>query len=169
MSVDRSTVFVGIGSNLRQPLDQVKAAIRALRRLPSSELLSVSPLYRSAPMGPPGQPDYINAVTALATMLDPETLLDALQAIEASQGRRRGERWGPRTLDLDILLYGDRVIDHSRLRVPHPGIAERAFVLVPLHDIAPGLRIPGYGPLAQLVTGETRKQVVRIDSVGDGA
>jgi 2-amino-4-hydroxy-6-hydroxymethyldihydropteridine diphosphokinase len=162
MSGDLSTAYVGIGSNLRQPLEQVKAAIRALGRLPSSDLLSVSPLYRSAPMGPAGQPDYINAVAALATTLDPGMLLDRLQAIEADHGRIRGERWGPRTLDLDLLLFGDLVIGTDRLRVPHPGIAERAFVLVPLHDIAPDLHIPRIGALAGLLDPETRKQVERI-------
>ncbi|MCB1775283.1 MAG: 2-amino-4-hydroxy-6-hydroxymethyldihydropteridine diphosphokinase [Gammaproteobacteria bacterium] len=167
MSADRSTVYLGIGSNLQQPVGQVEAAIDALRRLPSSQLLSVSPLYRSAPMGPAAQPDYVNAVAALSTTLVPETLLDALQAIEAAQGRVRGERWGPRTLDLDILLYGDHVIDSPRLRVPHPGIAERAFVLVPLGDIAPALQVPGVGPIARLLNRETRSQVERIAHAGN--
>jgi len=163
MSVDRSTVYVGIGSNLQQPHDQVQAAVRALRQLPMTELLAVSPLYRSPPMGPGDQPDYINAAAALATTLVPEVLLDGLQAIESRQGRVRGERWGPRTLDLDILLYGDRVIDSPRLQVPHPGIADRAFVLVPLFDIAPGLRIPQLGPLVGLVNRQVRE---RVEPVG---
>ena len=169
MSVDRAVAYIGIGSNLGQPLDQVTTAIRALRRLPFSDFLAASPLYRSAPMGPSGQPDYVNAVASLLTGLGPEDLLDQLQAIEAAQGRVRAEHWGPRTLDLDILLYGDRTIDSPRLRVPHPGIAERAFVLVPLHDIAPALNIPGAGPLAQLLSQDASGQVERVGNVGDGA
>jgi 2-amino-4-hydroxy-6-hydroxymethyldihydropteridine diphosphokinase len=167
MSVARSTAYVGIGSNLQQPHDQVKAAVRALRQLPSTELLAVSPLYRSPPMGPGEQPDYINAVAALATALAPEALLDGLQAIESGQGRIRGERWGPRTLDLDILLYGDHVIDSTRLQVPHPGIADRAFVLVPLFDIAPGLQIPQLGPLAGLVDRQVGDRVERVGDLGE--
>lgn len=146
------TVFIGLGSNLDDPLRQVRAALEALAVLERTELAGVSHLYRSAPMGPPGQPDYINAVACLRTRLAPESLLNALQAIEARAGRdRSGERWGPRTLDLDILLYGDRRIDSARLQVPHPGIAARNFVLYPLAELAPDLDIPGLGPLPDLL------------------
>jgi 2-amino-4-hydroxy-6-hydroxymethyldihydropteridine diphosphokinase len=101
-------------------------------------------------MGPQDQPEYINAVASLETNLQAEALLDALQAIEQAQGRVRDERWGPRTLDLDILLYGDEVIDSDRLTIPHPGLSEREFVLYPLYELAPDLMIPGLGSLASL-------------------
>lgn len=150
--VPAMTAFIGLGSNLNDPRRQVECALRELTGLPDSTLAAHSSLYRSAPMGPPGQPDYINAVARLETRLKPEALLDALQAIEARHGRvRAGERWGPRTLDMDILLYGDARIDSPRLQVPHRGIAERNFVLQPLAEIAPDLDIPGLGPLRDLL------------------
>jgi len=145
------TAYIGVGSNLDQPVDQVKRAIEALDRLPGSRCTAVSPLYRNPPMGPPGQPDYVNAVAAVETALEPRKLLLALQDQEARAGRRRnGQRWGPRPLDLDILLYGDQVIADPGLDVPHPGVVERAFVLVPLAAIAPDLRIPGAGVVSRL-------------------
>lgn len=114
--------------------------------------MACSSLYRSAPLGPANQPDYVNAVMAVETALAPLALLDALQALETAFGRvRHGERWGPRTLDLDILLYGSEILATDRLTVPHPGLAEREFVLYPLQEIAPDLNIPGLGPLADLV------------------
>lgn len=146
------TAFIGLGSNLDDPRQQVESALRELAELPDTTLAAQSGLYRSAPMGPPGQPDYINAVARLGTRLAPEALLDALQAIEARHGRvRGGERWGPRTLDLDILLYADARIDSPRLQIPHPGLVERNFVLHPLAEIAPDLDIPGAGPLRVLL------------------
>ena len=144
--------FIGLGSNLADPRQQVNSALQELSGLAATRLHSCSALYRSAPMGPQDQPDYINAVARLDTRLAPDALLDALQAIEMRHGRERsGERWGPRTLDLDILLYGDQCIDSPRLRVPHPGIADRNFVLYPLAEIAPDLEIPGLGPLPALL------------------
>ena len=154
MAAEPGTVaaFVALGSNLEDPRRQVTTALQELDALASTRLSAKSALYRSAPMGPPDQPAYINAVARLDTKLAPETLLDALQSIEARHGRTRtGERWGPRTLDLDILLYGDQHIDSPRLRVPHPGLAERNFVLYPLAEIAPNLDIPGMGPLSMLL------------------
>lgn len=137
------TAFIGLGSNLEDPPGQLRAALRELEGLPETRLTAHSPLYRSAPVGPPGQPDYINAVAALATRLTPQALLAGLQAIEGAHGRRReGVRWGPRTLDLDLLLYGDQVLSTPALTLPHPRLTERAFVLRPLADIAPGLRLP---------------------------
>lgn len=162
MSVGRSDVFVGIGSNLEQPETQVQVAVRSLASLPSTDLIQLSPLYRSAPMGPADQPCYINAVARLETGLDPEALLDALQRIESARGRVRRQRWGPRVIDLDLLLYGGRQIDLPRLKVPHPGIASRAFVLVPLHDIAADIDVPGIGPLAALITPDLLGQVERL-------
>ena len=145
-------VYIGLGSNLQQPIAQVQQALQALAALPTTQLLGHSRLYRSTPMGPAGQPDYINAVAALETSLSALDLLLALHAIERAQGRiRDGQRWGPRTLDLDILLYGDECINLAQLIVPHPGLHERNFVLYPLHEIAPGLVIPGRGALSDLV------------------
>jgi len=143
--------YIGLGSNLEQPLVQVRRAQAALDRIPDSCCSRHSPLYRSPPMGPAGQPDYINGVTRLETRLDPFQLLQQLQQIEHDQGRVRAQRWGPRTLDLDLLLYGDRLIDAPALQVPHPGISQRAFVLYPLADLEPALQIPGQGALSALL------------------
>lgn len=145
-------VFIGLGSNLADPRAQLRRALDELAALPDSSLDATSSLYLSRPMGPQDQPDYINAVASLATGLEPEALLDALQAIEAAHRRvRSGERWGPRTLDLDVLLYGGQILETPRLTVPHPGLPERAFVLYPLAEIAPDLTVPGCGLLADLL------------------
>ena len=147
----RVRCYIGLGSNLAEPEHQLKQALAALAGLPQSRLIATAPLYRSAPMGPQDQPDYLNTVAALDTGLEPLQLLDALQAIEQRQGRvRDGERWGARTLDLDLLLYGDRVIDTPRLQVPHPGLGQRNFVLYPLYDLAPQLRLPDGRSVEQL-------------------
>jgi 2-amino-4-hydroxy-6-hydroxymethyldihydropteridine diphosphokinase len=144
--------YVGIGSNLDDPAAQVERAVRALASLEACELRARSALYGSAPLGPPDQPDYVNAVVALKTTLPARALLSGLQAIEADFGRRReSRRWGARVIDLDLLLYGDAVIESADLKVPHPGIASRAFVLAPLREIAPDLRIPGWPPLDELL------------------
>lgn len=135
-------VYLGLGSNLGEPLEQLRAALAALAALPHSQLAAVSSFYSSDPLGPADQPHYINAVAALDTALEPLDLLDALQAIEQQQGRtRHAERWGPRTLDLDILLFGERLLDEPRLQVPHYDLQARPFVLYPLAQIAPGLRL----------------------------
>jgi len=146
--------YIALGSNLEDPVQQVRQAIQELRQLPSSRFVTASSLYRSAPMGPSGQPDYINAVVAVDTELSPHALLDALQTIEQAHGRQRGpERWGPRTLDLDVLLYGEQHIEDERLTVPHRGIAERAFVLYPMQEIvADEFIIPGHGELKELIS-----------------
>lgn len=137
------TVFIAVGSNLSDPVGQAKNAIDALKCLPKSEFIQSSSLYSSTPMGPQDQPDYINAVVEIQTELTPLDLLDCTQAIELEQGRvRKEERWGPRTLDLDIILYGNEVIDSERLIVPHYGMKEREFVLYPLAEIAPSLTLP---------------------------
>ncbi len=145
-------VYIGLGSNLDDPKRQVRKALHALTSLPGSTLCRYSSLYRSPPMGPQDQPDYINAVAELETSLSAAELLSLLQAIENQQGRVRGAvRWGPRTLDLDILIYGQAQIKAPELTVPHPGIAERPFVLYPLAEIAPDLEIPGRGALQELL------------------
>ncbi|KXS37173.1 MAG: 2-amino-4-hydroxy-6-hydroxymethyldihydropteridine diphosphokinase [Halomonadaceae bacterium T82-2] len=129
--------YVGLGSNLDDPEHQVRRALAELDALPLTRCEAGSPLYRSTPMGPQDQPPFINAVARLATHLSPLALLDQLQALEQRHRRVRRRHWGPRTLDLDLLLYGDCRGRWPRLTLPHPGITERNFVLVPLADIAP--------------------------------
>ncbi len=144
--------YIGIGSNQAQPIEQAKQAITALSNIKDTQLLMCSSLYRSAPMGPQDQPDYINAVAKLETTLSALELLDALQVIEQEQGReRKALRWGPRTLDLDILLYADQVIENERLTVPHYGMKEREFVLYPLFEIAPTLKMPNGTSLIEIL------------------
>lgn len=143
--------YVGLGSNLVDPGAQVTQGILAIARLSETRIVAQSSLYRSAPMGPPDQPDYINAVAAIETAQTAYDLLASLQAVEARHGRVRGVRWGPRTLDIDILLYGAERISGPGLTVPHPGLSERAFVLYPLYEIAPDLEVPGLGPLAGIL------------------
>jgi 2-amino-4-hydroxy-6-hydroxymethyldihydropteridine diphosphokinase len=140
-----SLAFVALGANLADPLVQVRAAIEALSSLPDSRLLRASSLYRSAPVGIHGQPDFINAVAALETELAPHALLSALFDIEARFGRRRDFHRAPRTLDLDLLLYEAETIDTPDLQIPHPRMHLRAFVLAPLLEIAPDCLIPGRG------------------------
>ncbi|HGL6547916.1 TPA: 2-amino-4-hydroxy-6-hydroxymethyldihydropteridine diphosphokinase [Klebsiella aerogenes] len=136
-------VYIAIGSNLASPLEQVNAAIRALADIPDSRVVSVSSLYRTPPLGPQDQPDYLNTAVALETSLAPEALLDHTQRIELQQGRvRKAERWGPRTLDLDIMLFGDAIINSERLTVPHYDMKNRGFMLWPLFEIAPQLHFP---------------------------
>ena len=163
-----STVYSGIGSNLGQPLEQVRRARDALAGLPGTRLIGVSPFYRNPAIGPGEQPEYVNAVAAIETRLGPHALLAALQAIETRQGRTRGAiRWQARTVDLDLLVYGDRAISDQRLTVPHPHIHERAFVLKPLLDIAPDLDVPGLGSVASLLARVADGSLRRIDDSGD--
>jgi 2-amino-4-hydroxy-6-hydroxymethyldihydropteridine diphosphokinase len=144
--------YIGIGSNLNDPVAQVKEAIQELELLPDGLLAARSSLYAGKPMGPQDQPDYVNAVVALDTLLSAPELLQALQRIEDLQGRERtGQKWGPRVLDLDLLLYGKRVINTPELTLPHPGLHERDFVIVPLAEIAGNLNIPGKGMLSTLI------------------
>jgi 2-amino-4-hydroxy-6-hydroxymethyldihydropteridine diphosphokinase len=151
---------VGIGSNLNDPAAQVRAACDRLAGLPRTRLMAVSDLYRNPPMGPQDQPDYVNAAAGLLTRLAPEALLETLQALEKQQGRvrARNDRWGPRVIDLDLLVYGSKVLSLPGLNLPHPGISERNFVLFPLCDIAPTLVVPGQGTvelLARQIGNET--------------
>lgn len=144
--------YIAIGSNLSDPVSQAKLAIESLKTLPKSEFVQTSSLYGSSPMGPQDQPDYINAIVCIQTELTPLELLDCTQAIEQEQGRvRKEERWGPRTLDLDIVLFGNEVIDSERLTVPHYGMKEREFVLYPLAEIAPNLSLPDGTKLQDLL------------------
>lgn len=146
-------VYIGLGSNLAEPLRQLQAALAAIAELPHSQLAATSSFYASDPLGPPDQPRYVNAVAALDTELAPLELLDALQRIEQEQGRvRKAERWGPRTLDLDILLFGNRLLSEERLTVPHYHMHARVFVLYPLAEIAPtDLQLPDGRSLEQLL------------------
>ena len=136
-------VYIALGSNLNTPTEQLNSALEAISALPKTELKSVSGFYQSKPLGPQDQPDYLNAAVVLETTLDAETLLDNTQCIELQQGRvRKAERWGPRTLDLDIMLFGHEVINTERLTVPHYDMKNRGFMLWPLFEVAPDLTFP---------------------------
>ncbi|NOQ16165.1 MAG: 2-amino-4-hydroxy-6-hydroxymethyldihydropteridine diphosphokinase [Methyloprofundus sp.] len=148
----KEIAYIGLGSNLATPAVQINSARHAINALEAVQEQAFSSLYRSPPMGPQDQPDYVNAVMAIVTDMSAISLLRCLQKIELEQGRvRKNERWGPRTLDLDMLLYGDQLIDIPDLIVPHYGLAERAFVLYPLQEIAPSLNIPGKGKIVDLI------------------
>ena len=146
-------VYIALGSNLEQPRRQLQAGFAALARLPGTQLMAQSSLYRSAPVGYANQADFVNAVAALRTALAPRALLDALLALESEHGRVRAFPNAPRTLDLDIALYGERVIDEPGLTVPHPRMHSRAFVIVPLAEIAPDALVPGHGRVRELLAG----------------
>ncbi|MCF6193518.1 MAG: 2-amino-4-hydroxy-6-hydroxymethyldihydropteridine diphosphokinase [Kangiellaceae bacterium] len=153
------TVYVGLGSNLENPIQQVQTALLALGKIPKTKLISHSSLYQSKPMGPADQGDYINSVAELSTSLSSLTLLDELQDIENTQGRvRKSEQWSARTLDLDLLLYANQIISTPRLIVPHYGMKDRLFVLLPLIEIAPTLRLPDNSQLSNLVNNLTTSQ-----------
>jgi 2-amino-4-hydroxy-6-hydroxymethyldihydropteridine diphosphokinase len=137
--------YIGVGSNLGDSRVRVLAAFGELATLPRTRLIARSRLYRTRPFGPVQQGDFINAVAGLLTQLSAQELLQGIRGIEAAAGRVRAERWGPRTLDLDLLVHGTETIETPELTVPHPGIAERGFVLAPLADIAPALHVPGKG------------------------
>ncbi|SMF21112.1 2-amino-4-hydroxy-6-hydroxymethyldihydropteridinediphosphokinase [Alteromonadaceae bacterium Bs31] len=151
-SKNLNDVFIGLGSNLEQPLEQVKRALKELSEHPELSLITSSPLYRSKAIGP-SQADYINAVAQIKTPLSALQLLDQLQHIEQLHQRVRIQHWGPRTLDLDILLYGNASINNERLIIPHAHMCERNFVLQPLHDIAPDLHLPSGISIASLLAG----------------
>ncbi len=155
--------YVGIGSNLQGPSRQVEAAAALLAEVPGTRLVAVSSLYRSAAFGGVEQPDFVNAVAAILTTLSPAALLQALQAVETRQGRERGAtRWGPRVIDLDLLVYSREKIDSPELTLPHPGIGERNFVLLPLGDIAPDLVIPDLGRVADIPVNMNEPGISRI-------
>lgn len=154
--------YIALGSNLASPLEQVNAAINAIREIPESRIVALSSFYRTPPLGPQDQPDYLNAAVALETTLEPDALLDHTQRIELQQGRvRKAERWGPRTLDLDIMLFGDRVIRSERLTVPHYDMKNRGFMLWPLFEIAPDLHFPDGLSLHHILTHLGAEKPVR--------
>ena len=147
-----TVAYIAIGSNLASPLEQVNAAVQALGDIPQTRVVALSSFYRTPPLGPQDQPDYLNAAIALETALSAEALLDNTQRIELQQGRvRKEERWGPRTLDLDIMLFGDAQIHTERLTVPHYDMKRRGFMLWPLFEIAPDLTFPDGEHLSALL------------------
>lgn len=154
--------YIGLGSNLAQPRQQLRRALQELQVLEDSRLLLASSVYASPPMGPSDQPDYLNAVAAIETRLQPLQLLESLQQIEAAHQRVRGRRWGERTLDLDLLLYDDLRLQSAILTLPHPGITLRGFVLAPLLEIAPGITIPDKGPARDYLARVGAQQVTRV-------
>ena len=160
------TVYIGIGSNLGEPLDFVTQAINSIRSMRQSQLTGSSSLYRSEPLGEFAQDDYVNAVVRINTSLEPTDLLLELQAIEQAFYRQRDPEnpWGPRTMDLDIILYGNRRIDDSHLQVPHPRFTERLFVLEPMLEIAGDFYIAGYGSLSYLLQQAPDMRLQRIDN-----
>lgn len=169
-------VYVALGANLGEPALQVSRAMQQLEQLGDFTLTACSSLYASSPMGPREQPDYVNAVCCARTRLAPLELLDQLQSLEKESGRIRAQpsdktgetRWGPRPLDLDLLLYGQQVINVTRLTVPHPGMLQRSFVLVPLLEIAPDLEIPEKGAARDYLSSVEHFDLKRLpDSVAD--
>lgn len=165
MSSALHTAYIALGSNLQDPQRQILAGFEALARLPKTQVIARSLLYRSAPVGYADQPDYVNAVAAIHTALAPRALLDALLAIERAHGRMREFVNAPRTLDLDIVLYEMQVIHEPGLSVPHPRMHERAFVLVPLAEIAPHVVVPGRGSVQELLHGVNVAGVQRVQAV----
>lgn len=165
MSAGCTTAYVGLGANLDDPVARVRAGMNALAALPATRLLRCSALYRTAPVGLQAQPDFVNAVCALETALEPRALVHALLDIERQHGRVRvGVKGGPRVLDLDLLLYGEITLAAPEATVPHPRLHERAFVLVPLVEIAPDLVVPGRGPVRELLAACAGQRVERLES-----
>jgi len=156
--------FIGLGSNLADPLVQVRQALMELDSIPGTRVTACSSLYRTSPVGYLEQADFINAIASVQTTLKPQALLAALLAIENRHGRRRAMRNAPRTLDLDLLLYGEEVLDEHGLTLPHPRLHERAFVLAPLAEIAPGAMVPGRGLVQDLLARVNYNGVSRIDA-----
>lgn len=159
-------VYLGLGSNLNSPARQIKTALKAIAKLPGTQLVRCAPWYQSIAIGPGNQPRYINTVVAIDTVLKPRPLLQALQQIEQQQGRKRIVRWGPRTLDIDILLYARLALNTQQLKIPHPRLRERNFVLYPLADIAPDLNLPDGSPLARLLANSSPEGIVRLNAGG---
>jgi 2-amino-4-hydroxy-6-hydroxymethyldihydropteridine diphosphokinase len=155
--------YIGLGSNLQKPAQQIEEALGLVEEISGTRLFAVSSLYRSAPFGGIEQPDFVNAVASVLTRLSALELLAELQNIENRQGRERDEtRWGPRVLDLDLLVYSGQTISEPELSIPHPGIGERNFVLLPLEEIAPDLEVPGLGRAASIPVNRNEPSISRI-------
>jgi len=161
----RVRAFVALGANIGEPVRHLRAAVEDMAALPGTAVVARSSLYRSAPVGLVDQPDFINAVVALDTDLEPLALLRALLAVEARHGRVRSVPNAPRTLDLDLLLHGDRQQDEPELTLPHPRMHERAFVLLPLLEIAPDVRIPGLGAARDFLPDVIDQAITRSESM----
>jgi 2-amino-4-hydroxy-6-hydroxymethyldihydropteridine diphosphokinase len=151
-----TAVVLALGSNLGDRQDILQGAVDAIVGLPGVRVTAVSPVYETAPVGGPAQPDYLNAVVLAATALSPRELLDRLHEIEAAFDRVRLVRWGPRTLDIDIIVFAGELSDNPELTLPHPRAHERAFVLAPWHDVDPDAALPGHGPVAELLAQADR-------------
>ncbi len=158
-----NTVYLGLGSNLDDPENHLNSALEHIANIDQTTIASSSSFYKSPPLGPQDQPDFINCVVKLETDLTAHILLEALQEIENQHGRKREIRWGPRTLDLDILLFGDMTINDDNLTIPHPQLAYRDFVLVPLNEIESDIIIPGLGSLCGLITRLETHSLQRIE------
>jgi 2-amino-4-hydroxy-6-hydroxymethyldihydropteridine diphosphokinase len=160
--VNRRTV-IAMGSNLGDRLDYLQGGLDGLFDTPRIAFLAVSPVYETAPVGGPEQPDYLNAVVIAETSMPAQAVLERCRSLEDAFGRVRDERWGPRTLDLDLIIYGDEVSNSPVLTLPHPRAHERAFVLAPWHDADPQARLPGYGPVADLLAALGTNGIVRLE------
>jgi 2-amino-4-hydroxy-6-hydroxymethyldihydropteridine diphosphokinase len=159
------TVYIGLGSNLADPQQQLHSALHAIAAVRATRVVRHSRFYRTEPWGKSDQPEFINAVAEIETGLSARDLLDALLSIEQRAGRQRDkERWGPRILDIDILLYGQEIIDETSLHVPHPHMHDRAFVIVPLADIAPNLQIPGMGRIGDMLEHVDKSTCIPLES-----
>jgi 2-amino-4-hydroxy-6-hydroxymethyldihydropteridine diphosphokinase len=165
----RARAVLSVGANLGDRLGTLQGCVQAIARLPDTNVLAISPAYETAPVGGPAQPDYLNAVLVVETGLSPRALLEAAHRIEADFGRVRAERFGPRTLDVDLISYGGRISDDPVATLPHPRAHERAFVLAPWHDIDPGAELPGWGAVADLLAGLDRGGVRPVPAAMLGA
>jgi 2-amino-4-hydroxy-6-hydroxymethyldihydropteridine diphosphokinase len=160
--VNRRTV-IAMGSNLGDRLDYLQGGLDGLFDTPRIAFLAVSPVYETTPVGGPEQPDYLNAVVIAETSMPAQAVLERCLSLEDALGRVRGERWGPRTLDLDLIIYGDEVSNSPGLTLPHPRAHERAFVLIPWHDADPQAQLPGYGPVADLLAAVGTDGIARLE------
>ena len=157
-----TVAYIALGSNLNKPIEQLNSALAAISGLPNTELVRYSAFYQSKPLGPQDQPDYINAVAQIRTNLPPLQLLDALQNIERMHGRKRLRHWGERTLDLDILLYDQQIMQTERLTLPHYDMEKREFVIIPLAEIAPDLILPSRKKIADLARRFEPHQMIKL-------
>lgn len=160
----KNIAYIGLGSNIEQPYQQIKNAIIALDKIPDTKVRRDSGYYKSRPMGPEDQPDYVNAVVELETVLTSAKLLEHCQRIEQQQGRVRLRRWGERSIDLDILLYADQIIETDELTVPHPGISRRDFVYIPLLKLDPEIDVTGKGALGEIVQSDIKQSAGKSDT-----
>lgn len=155
-------IFLGLGSNLGESSINIFEAVEQLNAEPNIQNIKLSPLYLSPPMGPQDQPDFINAVLRAETSFTPSKLLERIKLIEKGMGREAGLRWGPRIIDIDILLYGEQIIHTDKLSIPHIGLSERSFVLYPLSDLDKQLKIPGLAPLTELIDNLGKTDIRKI-------